>query len=29
VLVPDNAPEVRRMREWLNNWSGIGLVMSY
>ncbi len=32
VLVRDNAPELRLVREWLNNWSGIGLVtagMSY
>jgi hypothetical protein len=32
VLVRDNAPELRPVREWLNNWSGIGLVvvgMSY
>jgi hypothetical protein len=27
VLVPDNAPELRLVREWLNNWSGIGLVV--
>jgi hypothetical protein len=28
VLVCDNAPELRLVREWLNNWSGIGLVIA-
>jgi hypothetical protein len=28
VLMRDNAPELRLMREWLNNWSGIGLVIA-
>jgi hypothetical protein len=28
VLVRDNAPELRLMREWLNNWSGIGLIIA-
>ncbi len=23
-LVRDNAPELRLVREWLNNWSGVG-----
>jgi hypothetical protein len=27
VLVRDNAPELRLIREWLNNWSGIGLIV--
>jgi hypothetical protein len=27
VLVPDNAPE-RLVREWLNNWSGVGLIIA-
>jgi hypothetical protein len=25
--VRDNAPELRRLREWLNNWPGIGLII--
>jgi hypothetical protein len=28
ALVPHNAPEVQLVREWLNNWSGIGLVLA-
>jgi hypothetical protein len=28
VLVPDNAPELRLMRELLDNWSGIGLIIA-
>jgi hypothetical protein len=28
VLMRDNAPELRLMREWLNNWSGIGLIIA-
>jgi hypothetical protein len=27
VLVRDNAPELRLVRAWLNNWSGIGLIV--
>jgi hypothetical protein len=27
VLVPDNAPELRLVRDWLNNWSGLGLIV--
>jgi hypothetical protein len=27
VLVPDNAPELRLVRGWLDSWSGIGLVV--
>jgi CheY-like chemotaxis protein len=26
--VPDNAPELRLVREWLDNWSGIGLIIA-
>ena len=26
VLVPDTAPELRLVREWLDSWSGIGHV---
>jgi hypothetical protein len=26
VLVPDNAPELRLVREWRDSWSGIGHV---
>jgi hypothetical protein len=26
VLVPDNAPELRLVREWLDSWSGIGQI---
>jgi hypothetical protein len=28
VLVADNAPELRRMREWLDSCSGIGLIIT-
>jgi hypothetical protein len=28
VLVPDNAPEVRLVREWLDSWSGLGLIIA-
>jgi hypothetical protein len=28
VLVRDNAPELQLMHEWLDNWSGIGLVIA-
>jgi hypothetical protein len=28
VLVRDNAPELRLVREWLDNWSGIGLIIA-
>jgi hypothetical protein len=28
VLVHDNAPEVRLVRDWLNSWSGIGLIIT-
>ena len=28
LLVPDNAPELRLVREWLGNWSGLGLVIA-
>jgi hypothetical protein len=28
VLVRDNAPELRLMHEWLDNWSGLGLVVA-
>jgi hypothetical protein len=28
VLVRDNAPEVWLVREWLDNWSGIGLIIA-
>jgi len=27
VLVRDNARELRLVREWLNNWSGLGLII--
>jgi hypothetical protein len=27
VLVRDNAPELRLMREWLDSWAGIGLIV--
>jgi hypothetical protein len=27
VLMPDNAPEVRLVRQWLDAWSGIGLIV--
>jgi hypothetical protein len=28
VLVPDNAPELRLVQEWLDSWSGIGLIIA-
>jgi hypothetical protein len=28
VLVPDNAPELRLVRDWPDNWSGIGLIIA-
>jgi hypothetical protein len=28
VLVPDNAPELRLVREWLDSWPGIGLIIA-
>jgi hypothetical protein len=28
VLVCDNAPELRLVREWLDNWSGLGLIVA-
>ena len=28
VLVPDSAPELRLMHEWLDSWSGLGLVVA-
>jgi hypothetical protein len=28
ALVPDNAPEVQLVRRWLDNWSGVGLVLA-
>jgi hypothetical protein len=28
VLVPDHAPELRLVREWLDSWSGIGLIIA-
>jgi hypothetical protein len=28
VLVRDNAPELRLVHEWLNDWSGIGLIVA-
>jgi hypothetical protein len=27
VLVPDNGPELRLVHDWLDSWSGIGLVV--
>jgi hypothetical protein len=27
VLVPDNAPELRLVRAWLDGWSGIGPIV--
>jgi hypothetical protein len=27
VLVRDNAPELRRVHDWLDSWSGIGLIV--
>jgi hypothetical protein len=28
VLLPANAPELRLMHEWLDSWSGLGLVVA-
>jgi hypothetical protein len=28
VLVRDNAPELRLMHDWLDNWSGLGLIVA-
>jgi hypothetical protein len=28
VLVRDNAPELRLLHDWLDNWSGLGLVIA-
>ena len=28
MLVRDNAPELRLMHDWLDNWSGIGLIIA-
>jgi hypothetical protein len=28
VLVRHDAPELRRMRDWLDSWSGIGLIVA-
>jgi hypothetical protein len=28
VLVKDNAPELRLVRDWLDNWPGIGLIIA-
>jgi hypothetical protein len=28
VLVRDHAPELRLVREWLDTWSGIGLIIA-
>jgi hypothetical protein len=28
VLVPADAPELRLVHEWLDNWSGIGLIIA-
>jgi hypothetical protein len=28
ALVPDNAPEAQLFRRWLDNWSGVGLVLT-
>jgi hypothetical protein len=28
VLVRDNAPELRLVRDWLDNWSGLGLIVA-
>jgi hypothetical protein len=28
VLVRDNAPELRLMHEWLDTWSGLGLIVA-
>jgi hypothetical protein len=28
VLVRDNAPELRLVHDWLDSWSGIGLIIA-
>jgi hypothetical protein len=28
VLVRDHAPELRLVREWLDDWSGLGLIVA-
>jgi len=28
ALVPDNAPEMQLVRDWLDSWSGVGLVLA-
>jgi hypothetical protein len=28
ALVPDSAPEVQLVRQWLDSWSGVGLVLA-
>jgi PhoPQ-activated pathogenicity-related protein len=28
VLVRDNAPELHLVRDWLDNWSGIGFIVA-
>jgi hypothetical protein len=28
VLVPDNAPELLLVRDWLDTWTGLGLVVA-
>jgi hypothetical protein len=28
VLVRDNAPELRLVHEWLDSWSGLGLIVA-
>lgn len=28
MLLCDNAPELRLVREWLDNWSGLGLIVA-
>ena len=28
VLVRDNAPELRLVRDWLDSWSGLGLIIA-
>jgi hypothetical protein len=28
VLVRDNAPELRLVRQWLDSWSGLGLIIA-
>jgi hypothetical protein len=29
ALVRDDAPELRLVHEWLDSWSGIGLIIAY